>query len=322
MEKYESTFFTERKSCPLCDSQSGDTLLHLPYSSEELKKNLAAFYEPQGKVEFDYLEGAVFWLWECSNCKFVYQRLIPNDELMDRLYSLWIDPGRSFLKIDQRRLLNHTPLWLAEMLAIIERLQYKNDMEILDFGGAWGHWGSLVQALGLKKVSLYEPSFYKAEHAKSIGIDVLKDSDLGFPRFDYIHTNFVFEHLPKPAADFELLVRSLKKGGILRITVPNGGNVRKSLEHLNWNAEKGSQYSPNFIAPLEHINTFTEASLHQLTRGLKEIPVKYSQLTSIPLLGRIQMKATKYTGIDKLITYILGYGKLQPPDFHRWYQKI
>jgi hypothetical protein len=71
----------------------------------------------------------------------------------------------------------------------------------------------------------------------------------------------VFEHLVDPYEVGLRVVRSLRDGGVLRIGVPNGGNVRGLLRDADWLAPKGSPWSLNAVAPLEHVNCFDHEAI-------------------------------------------------------------
>ena len=70
------------------------TIYQSEYDKPPIKDYLEDFYSPQGMVEFEYLEGASYVLCECNVCGLIFQRDIPNDSLMERLYERWIDPEK------------------------------------------------------------------------------------------------------------------------------------------------------------------------------------------------------------------------------------
>jgi hypothetical protein len=53
----------------------------------------------------------------------------------------------------------------------------------------------------------------------------------------------------------------LRKGGVLRICVPDGNGNKAVLSKMDWEAAKGTTDSLNIVAPLEHINCYTTKSI-------------------------------------------------------------
>jgi hypothetical protein len=76
----------------------------------------------------------------------------------------------------------------------------------------------------------------------------------------------VFEHIPDPLGTLRLLHRSLKDGGLVAFNVPNGGGIPGRLRRGDRPAAKEFSDSFNSVAPLEHINCFSHASLLAMAR--------------------------------------------------------
>ncbi len=81
-----SPHFVQRTFCPACDHTKFTKVYSTSYKDPHLVGYLHRLYDKQGKIEFDYLEGADFILQECDNCKLVFQEYIPGDQLMVKLY--------------------------------------------------------------------------------------------------------------------------------------------------------------------------------------------------------------------------------------------
>jgi hypothetical protein len=82
--------FVVRKACPACGSREHKTIYSCGFQQAPVRPYLESYYG--SRVEFEYLNGATFILDECNNCGLIYQREIPDDFLMKKLYEDWI-PG-------------------------------------------------------------------------------------------------------------------------------------------------------------------------------------------------------------------------------------
>lgn len=116
-----------------------------------------------------------------------------------------------------------------------------------------------------------ELSQARIEYAKASGIKVITWEDIPNYRFDFINTEQVFEHLSEPMETLVHLKRALKPGGMIKISVPNGWDIKRRLRIGDWTAPKGSRNSLNPIAPLEHINCFNHEVIVKMASrvGLK-----------------------------------------------------
>src|SRR5690606_33840620 len=132
-----------------------------------------------------------------------------------------------------------------------------------DFGAGTGLWLQVAAALGCR-TSAAEIGAGAAASLAQAGHQVFNPAALPSNQFDLINTEQVFEHLVDPRGLAIELARALRPGGILRISVPNGSDVRALLAAPNWTARKGSEGSLNAVAPLEHLNCFDHRSLLRL----------------------------------------------------------
>ena len=270
-----SVYFTERNECPVCKSGDNKELYNNYYTEPPLKTYLEAFYSEQGMIELDYLTGVKYILFECLNCGLVYQKYIPTEFLMTKLYGEWIDCGKIFENKVKRRQINYYIKLRQEIEAIISYIGSNTyNLTFLDYGMGWGDWCRMANAYG---VTVYgtELAEAKISHANRHGVVNIPDSMIAENEFDFINTEQVFEHIADPLEMLKYLCASLNHDGIIRISVPNGHDIKGRLEVMDWRAPKGSKYSLNLVAPLEHINCFNENSLIYLAKlaGLKKIDV-------------------------------------------------
>ena len=271
-------YFLRREECPACAADNFKPIYQMPYDQPPIKDYLIDFYSRQGIVEFEYLVGATYALCKCAVCGMIFQRYIPNDDLMKRLYDHWIDPSKAFRQHQQQADLGYYSYFIQEIMQIIAYFQ-KNPsaLSFLDFGMGWGKWAQMVKAFGCDSVGI-ELSTERIENAKLNGIKVITLNEINEQRFDFINTEQVFEHIPEPLQTLRHLKTALKTDGILKISVPTANDINRRLNTMDWKAQKGTRNSLNHVAPLEHINYFTRSSLVMMASkaGMEEvfIPLK------------------------------------------------
>jgi 2-polyprenyl-3-methyl-5-hydroxy-6-metoxy-1,4-benzoquinol methylase len=286
-------YFTVRQECPCCGSNVCDELYRASYCEDPIREYLISFYSPQGKVEFEYLQDQDYVLVECAHCGLVYQREIPNDFLMRKLYEEWIDPKKCFDLYERTRGIRYFKNLGSEIVRIVSIFdQPPMSLKFLDFSMGWGHWCRVAMSFGCT-VHGTEFSQARIDYAKSKGVTVIDYSEIANHRYDFINTEQVFEHLPDIRNTINHLKESLKPNGILKINVPDGWDVKKRLKKGDWTAPKGSKDSLNLVAPLEHINCFNHSSLVILARGVGLVPVNTHMKGSISRKSGGFMKTAK-----------------------------
>ena len=271
-------WFERRKKCPACASDRFRTIYKSQYDEGPVKDYLVDFYSPQGMVEFEYLDGANYILCECAVCCLIFQRDIPNDILMERLYEHWIDPKKVFGQDQEQVCLEYYLSYAQEIMQIIAYIGKKpSSLCFFDFGMGWGKWALMAKAFGCDSYGA-ELSLERVEYAKTNGIKIIKWEEIPQRRFDFINTEQVFEHIPEPLQALCHLKTALKTDGILKISVPSANDIDRRLKIMDWKIPKGSRNSLNPVAPLEHINCFRRASLVKMASEAEMeevfIPVK------------------------------------------------
>jgi SAM-dependent methyltransferase len=267
----ELKYFVNRNQCPSCLSKNTESVFIKKFTQDPIKKYLEEFYNSQGFIELEYLEEADYELMECQDCTLVYQRYIPNDFLMTKLYNEWISPEVIQSEIEKKHSLKFY-FFLSKQIYKICKTMNKNpsDLRVLDFGMGWGSWCKMASAFGIEAFGV-EISEDRIQYAKKFGIENLYIEALEKNSFDFINTEQVFEHIPNPNEILKILSNSLKPGGLLKISVPDGNLVKEKLSIMNWDAPKNHPDSLNIVAPLEHINCYTTKSIVDLAEmnGLK-----------------------------------------------------
>ena len=142
-------YFVIRENCPACGSSDSRELYSCGFLQSPIREFLESFYSPQGKVEFEYLNGANFILRECNNCGMIYQKEIPNDFLMKKVYEEWIEPQKVFeLDLDKEDIA-YFFYYAQEVISIITFFKTEpSQLKFLDFGMGWGKWCQMAKAFG------------------------------------------------------------------------------------------------------------------------------------------------------------------------------
>jgi SAM-dependent methyltransferase len=253
--------FVRRSSCPACGSQASTELVRTSYTAPPISDYLESFYSAQGGVEFELLAGNDYALAECRDCGLLYQAEIPGPGLGLKLYEGWIDPQKAFELYEASRRLSYFLALTDEIANLIRHFNIAPaGLRMLDFGMGWGFWCRAAIGLGCQAYGV-ELSPTRVEYAARRGIQVLRWEEIPEHQFDVINADQVFEHIPEPLETLRYLRRALKPGGFIKISVPDGRDVKRNLGRLDWAAPAGSAWSLNPVAPLEHINCFTRRSL-------------------------------------------------------------
>lgn len=292
-----SSYFTRRAVCPACQNTAGQTLFESGYTESPIKEYLDEFYSLQGGVEFEYLSEGRFILYECSACSLVYQQEIPNDFLMLRLYEHWIDPQKVF---EWHRQADDAAYYHGLSRQVANLIQYfqvtPDQLKVMDFGMGWAQWCRVAKSFGCEVYGA-ELSPARIENARKWGIGIVNWDELPAYQFDFINAEQVFEHLSDPLDTLSYLKKAIRPGGLIRIAVPDGWNIKRKLKNANWTADKNASSSLNEVAPLEHINCFNHDALLTMAAkaGLKEATVPETFTASMKDLAKALLKPLYYT---------------------------
>lgn len=280
--------FVIREQCPGCQGESSQKLYAASLVRSPIGDYLKAFYAPQGGIDLAALEGGEYVLMECGGCGLVFQRNVLPDALMYRLYEEWIDPVRSLAIYEAETGMSHVLAQvrqIADLIHFIDR--HPAQIKVLDYGMGWGHWCSIAGTFGLD-VYGHELSQAKVAQAQSKGVKSLTVQDLHINSFDFINVEQVLEHLPDPLQTLMDLVQTLRPGGLLRIGVPDGWDIKKRLRTANWQASKQEWHNLNPVAPLEHVNCFNHSSLISMARRAGLEPVSVPSHHALTCVGRMR----------------------------------
>ena len=267
-------YFTMRDACPVCGASKTARLYSAAYTSPPLSDFLQSFYAPVGPgIEFEYLDGANYTLDECLDCGLVFQVGVPNDALMHILYERWIDPQTVFQRHEKSDDLQLHAYYAKEIMQIIGYFNRSpSELKVFDFAMGWGKWARLAGAFGCQAYGA-ELAESRRQFARSNGIRIVDWDEIPKHRFDFINTEQVFEHIPDPTETLRRLAKALNPGGLIKISVPNGSDIKRRLKVMDWTAPSGSRNSLNAVSPLEHINCFHRRALFTLAQAAGLEPV-------------------------------------------------
>jgi SAM-dependent methyltransferase len=262
-----SPYFITRDSCPVCGSSSASELYSAAFDKPPVRDYLDHLYAAQGEgVEYEYLAGDQFVVLGCSGCGLVYQRDVPADALMRRLYGRWIKPEKIFA-IDAGKPRAGSVKEIKILFSYLRRTRtLSGQLSVYDYGMGWGIWLRSAQAAGCEVFGT-ELIDEKCAVAAAGGVRCIKEEDLPGKTFDLINAESVLEHLRFPRETLKKLSAALRPGGLLRIVVPVIG-MRRLRSRFTTFATAPSASRTDLIAPispLEHVNCFCGNSLKKLT---------------------------------------------------------
>lgn len=270
-----NNYFIIREVCPGCKSPNHNRIHACSFVESPIKEYLEEFYDAQGHIELKYLMQGKYILVECTDCGMIYQEEIPNNVLMEKLYEEWIDPQMAFEEHVQNNDLDYYARHAEEVMRLIAYLNKKpSELTVLDFGMGWGKWCQMMRGFGCE-VYGSELSETRIEYGKANGVKVISTEEVSKYRFNVINAEQVFEHIAEPLEVLCYLSKSLEKNGLIKIGVPNGGDIKRRLRNMDWGAPKGSRNSLNAVSPLEHINCYNRASIIRMAdiAGLERVNI-------------------------------------------------
>jgi 2-polyprenyl-3-methyl-5-hydroxy-6-metoxy-1,4-benzoquinol methylase len=268
--------FLVRNKCPVCHSKNYHEFYRIPFSSKELINYFLNFYPNVTFSDIQSLAGSDYILCSCSKCKSIFQEEILAPKFMQELYEVWID---SKYELD-RKLNLPVDYYLGHVREMILILKFfsknSNSLRFLDFGMGWGAWALIAKALGIDSYGV-EISEQRLNYAQNGGVKTIGWNEIPHLDFDFINAEQVFEHIPDPLATLLHLKSGLRPGGIVKISVPYSPVINESLKLMKWERKKGSLFSLNPVAPLEHVNYFRRSSIVKMGTecGMNEIRIPF-----------------------------------------------
>ncbi len=310
--------FVNREQCPACNNGSSHELCDSSYTDLPISKYLENLYKSIGSgVEFEFLDGAHFIVDECDHCGLVYQREVPGEALMQRIYGEWIKSDIVHDNFSRGRSANFILSIAKETTRVINYLNKKpGEVKFLDFGIGTGNWCLMAKSFGCDVYGT-DLSSGHVDRAKVLGIKVLAWDEIKNHSFDYINSEQVFEHLSNPLETLIHLSKALTQGGIIRVNVPPGWDIKRQLVKWDWHASLSQSHPDilNNIAPLQHINCFNRNSLIEMGRTADLFCV------DIPPIGRNPGMCEKIKQVLEPIANLVTFGQRKKANEQRL-QKI
>ena len=275
-------YFVERNDCPGCGQSVCTELFSARLLDHPLSDSIERNFGVTGIDVFEIVKDVKYRLLECSNCELIFQLNCFTEDFMEQIYQ-----QRSLAPEVQARdsgkPLRLSAYYAEEVVALLKMFNRNpGDIDVLDYGMGWGHWCSMAKAYGCNTFG-FDVSECKKDFARKNGITVI--DELAGKSFDYINTEQVLEHVLYPLETVKMLCHSLKPGGILKISVPNGERINKTRL---LDATDPANMGLNLVSPLMHINTFNYKAIVTMAENAELKPVRIpvsNQYSNIHLLN-------------------------------------
>lgn len=258
--------FLQRRRCPACGSPDGATLADTPFDGPVIGPVIGGYYG----IDPTTLAGGRYVVTECRACATIYQAQVGGTELLTTLYDVWLnqaqhDEGQSalaWLAAHPRQSRDgHEVMTAAALLHADVR-----GLKTLDFGMGKGLWAGIAKDLGCQSHG-FDLSSQRMNEAAARGIATVGLDQIAGGEFDFINTEQVMEHVTDVRPVMEMLAKGLRPGGLLKISVPAQGEVRKVLAQIRLGkVVAADDLIPVF--PLEHVNAFSVDGIVRLGRDL------------------------------------------------------
>ena len=245
--------FVHREGCFIC-GKPGRSVYRRRFDDEKIADFLRSRTYPEGF--FDDVGDAAYQLLQCGDCALTWQAYVLAPEFEKSLYDEYLDMDYSLEKKEGASYPFRCDGFRHAVSAGLFFGGRPRDLDFLEIGMGWGFWTFTAKAVGYNAVGL-ELSDRKVAYARSRSIRVISDLTGCDERFHYIHAEEVLEHLSDVRSLLSPVLRSLRRGGVFFLTVPNGNRLNAKPPAQDWKPKK-------VAAPLEHINVFSREALVRL----------------------------------------------------------
>lgn len=262
----------QSRDCPHCRSSQREIVFNVEVD-EFCRINWS--YNSNYRSVLAIEEFTYFPIDRCLQCGFVYARLLPSAEFLNKLYERVINADiaakASWNLQDLARRLGY----VGKLCRLIRDDQ---DRAVLDFGCGFGATARLLADCGMKIVA-YDPSPVRVDAvrkrcAEALVTDNLKDLEKNAPYAGVILDN-VLEHAPEPNLLIEFISGLLRPDAIVYLSVPSyeEADVRRLQKDIQRN-----RLSEMTVNPWEHLSYFDIKRLDRLLGTYKLVPLRRCEL--------------------------------------------
>lgn len=311
-------YFYERKSCPVCNTDSSKEFFRSPLSEGPVRELISDHYRQQGTVNWSLVSKTDYVICECQNCRLIYQKHVPTMSVLEDVYTRWIaNEGLTRIEHDMLTLSQYRQI-SGEFEILFNMIGKKpGDITFLDYGFGHGRWARVARGMGAK-VYATEIGDDKPRLAATLGVEMISEADIQGMKFDIVHTEQVFEHLTEPAETFRRLATAT--GGIFKMAVPRHFGVENLLKTKGMPTRspfnklvgggKFSKEDMSYIAllPLEHLNTYSRTTADYLAKQ-----------NGMTIVSRTRQRTASIdtTSIKRLGRSLVGLGKVVAKQIQR-----
>jgi SAM-dependent methyltransferase len=216
----------------------------------------------------------------CRTCRHLFTERFPAPSVLAAIYARYGEKGPN---------LAATPTFLGKraraLAGSLERYGTRRRMLDVGFGV-----GIMLRAFAERGWQAYgiEASRAAVEQARDAGFEHVSQGDFlaapfadGF--FDVLVMTELIEHLPDPRPFLKQARRLLRPGGALYLTTPHGNGLSARVLGLAWSV----------VAPPQHLNLFSVASLRALLEETGFAPVRWDVEGGNPLEWLHHLRARK-----------------------------
>ena len=139
-----------RDRCPSCKTTEAKTLFEAAYTDPIMRDCMEARGRLLDGALMQGLEGVHEALEECARCGLIYQREIPTELLMGRLYGSREGDAARHADKPPRRELSYFVKHARQIGGDRVLGATPGEMDVLDFGMGWGDWCRLARGLGCR----------------------------------------------------------------------------------------------------------------------------------------------------------------------------
>jgi hypothetical protein len=260
-----------RNNCPICETTTISSIYKLSYQDLRIKNFLKIYYKD--RLPLNLLNEYNYELLECNNCKFIFQKFIPDENFAEELYEKYISPEESLEKkisnIENLKKQYHNEINL------IKKIFEDKEINILEFGAGWGFWSIEARKFGFN-VSCLELSKKRVDYMKSKDLKVINSIENNSEKYDLIYSDQTFEHINNPKETLDLLNRSLNTNGYIYLNFPSSFGFKKKVSK-NYTPKKDEAH------PLEHLNLYNRSSMKFLIKDTNLEIINFRSLNTFNL---------------------------------------